>query len=79
MQEEKISIFPFCGVCVRRVGGVCKVLKVLNQRRSVMQSNYNTIQRIFFFFKKEKLKEVNKSDTFQTMKIGSGIVMSSLF
>ena len=44
------------------VGGVCKVLKVLNQRRSVMQSNYNTIQRIFFL--KEKLKEVNKSDTF---------------
>ena len=57
-------------------GGVRKVLKVLNRRRLVMQSSYNTIQRSF---KKEKLKEVNKSDTFQTMKIGSGIVMSSLF
>ena len=65
-------------MCVGGEGGgvVCKVLKVLNRRRSIVQSSYNTIQRSF---KKRKLKEINKSDTFQTMKIGSGIVMSSLF
>ena len=66
---------PFCDVCVGGEG-VCKVLKVLNRRRLVMQSSYNTIQRSFK--KKEKL-EVDKSDTFQTMKIGLGIIMSSSF
>ena len=75
MQEENILVFLFCGMCVGGEG-VCKVLKVLNRRRLVMQSSYNTIQRSFK--KKEKL-EVDKSDTFQTMKIGLGIIMSSSF
>ena len=53
-----------------------KVLKVLNRRRLSCNAVIIPYRGVL---KKEKLKEVNKLDTFQTMKIGSGIVMSSLF